>query len=209
MILKNFVVFEGLDGTGTTSQIRLLQQAFTSCGRQDAVYFTYEPTGSPIGKLIREALSGAAGFDAKTIAYLFGADRCEHIYGKEGILEQLQAEKAVFSDRYLFSSLAYQGLDAGKELARAINAPFPLPEYLFFFDLSAKTAMKRIEKRNIPREIYEKEAFQQKVADEYEVIFRYYAKTAPDMRIIRIDAAQTIEEIHKSIWSIVCNLPIV
>lgn len=209
MILKNFVVFEGLDGTGTTSQIRLLQEAFASRGRQNAVYFTCEPTGSPIGKLIRKVLSGAVGFDAQTIAYLFGADRCEHIYGKEGILEQLQAGKAVFSDRYLFSSLAYQGLDAGKELARAINAPFPLPEYLFFFDLSAKTAMKRIEKRNIPREIYEKEAFQQKVADAYEAIFRYYAETAPDMRIIRIDAGQTIEEIHKNIWSIVCNLPIV
>ena len=160
-------------------------------------------------EVLSEALSGAAGFDAKTIAYLFGADRCEHIYGKEGILEQLQAGKAVFSDRYLFSSLAYQGLAAGKDLARAINAPFPLPEYLFFFDLPAKTAMERIKKRNIPQEIYEKEAFQQKVANEYQAIFRYYAETAPDMRIIRIDAAQTIAEIHEKIWSIVCNLPIV
>ena len=209
MILKNFVVFEGLDGTGTTSQIRLLREAFAARGRQDTVYFTCEPTGGSIGKLIREALSGVAGFDAKTIAYLFGADRCEHIYGKEGILEQLQAGKAVFSDRYLFSSLAYQGLAAGKDLARAINAPFPLPEYLFFFDLPAKTAMERIEKRNIPREIYEKEAFQQKVADEYHAILRYYAETAPDMRIIRIDAAQSIAEIHEKIWSIVGNLPIV
>ena len=69
--------------------------------------------------------------------------------------------------------------------------------------------MERIGKRNIPREIYEKEAFQQKVADEYHVIFRYYAETAPDMRIIRIDAAQTIAKIHENIWSIVYNLPIV
>ena len=209
MILKNFVVFEGLDGTGTTSQLRLLREAFATRGLQNAVYFTCEPTGDSIGKLIREALSGAAGFDAKTSAYHFGADRCEHIYGKEGILEQLQAGKAVFSDRYLFSSLAYQGLAAGKDLARAINAPFPLPEYLFFFDLPAKTAMERIKKRNIPQEIYEKEAFQQKVANEYQAIFRYYAETAPDMQIIRIDAAQSITEIHEKIWSIVCNLPIV
>ena len=209
MILKNFVVFEGLDGTGTTSQIRLLREAFAARGRQDAVYFTCEPTDGSIGKLIREALSGAVGLDAQTIAYLFGADRCEHIYGKEGILEQLRTGKAVFSDRYLFSSLAYQGLAAGKELAQAINAPFPLPEYLFFFDLPAKTAMERIEKRNIPREIYEKEAFQQKVAAEYQSIFQYYTETEPDMRIIRIDAARTITEIHKKIWSNVCNLPIV
>ncbi|UTC48056.1 dTMP kinase [Treponema vincentii] len=209
MILKNFVVFEGLDGTGTTSQLRLLREAFTTRGLQDTVYFTCEPTGDSIGKLIREALSGAAGFDAKTIAYLFGADRCEHVYGKSGILTQLQAGKAVFSDRYLFSSLAYQGLDAGKELAQTINAPFPLPEYLFFFDLPASTAMARIEKRNIPREIYEKETFQQKVATEYQAIFRHYAETAPDMRILRINASKTIEEIHENIWRIVCNLPIV
>ena len=209
MILKNFVVFEGLDGTGTTSQIRLLREAFAARGRQDTVYFTCEPTEGSIGKLIREALSGAVCLDAQTIAYLFGADRCEHIYGKEGILAQLKAGKAVFSDRYLFSSLAYQGLAAGKELAQAINAPFPLPEYLFFFDLPAKTAMERIEKRNIPREIYEKEAFQQKVAAEYQSIFQYYTETEPDMRIIRIDAAQTIAEIHEKIWSNVCNLPII
>ena len=69
--------------------------------------------------------------------------------------------------------------------------------------------MERIEKRNLPREIYEKEAFQQKVADEYHAILRYYAETAPDMRIINIDAAQKIAEIHKKIWSIVGNLPIV
>ena len=209
MILKNFVVFEGLDGTGTTSQLRLLQEAFAALGRQDVVLFTCEPTDDSIGKLIRQALSGALEVDAKTVAYLFGADRCEHIYGKEGIVAQLQTGKAVFSDRYLFSSLAYQGLAAGKELARVLNAPFPLPEYLFFFDLPAKTAMERIEKRNLPREIYEKEAFQQKVADEYHAILRYYAETAPDMRIIRIDAAQSIAEIHEKIWSIVGNLPIV
>lgn len=208
MILKNFVVFEGLDGTGTTSQLRLLQEAFTARGLQDAVYFTSEPTGNPIGRLIREALAGTAGFDEKTIAYLFGADRCEHIYGKDGITAQLQAGKTVFSDRYLFSSLAYQGLAASKELARNINGTFPLPEYLFFFDLPAKNAMERIEKRNTPREIYEKEAFQQKVAGEYYDILRYYAGAAPEMRIIRIDAGQTMTEIHEAVWSIVYNLPI-
>ena len=208
MILKNFVVFEGLDGTGTTSQLNLLQEAFAARGMQDCVYFTCEPTAGSIGHLIREALSGVAGFDAKTIAYLFGADRCEHIYGKGGILEQQRARKAVFSDRYLFSSLAYQGLVAGRELTRNINAPFPLPEYLFFFDLPAKTAMERIKKRNIPQEIYEKEAFQQKVAGEYHALLQYYAETAPDMRIIRIDASESIIKIHENIWNIVCNLPI-
>ena len=208
MLLKNFVVFEGLDGTGTTSQMQLLQEAFATRGMQQSVYFTCEPTGGAIGKLIREALSGAAAFDAKTIAYLFGADRCEHIYGRDGILDQLKAGKAVFSDRYFCSSLAYQGLAAGQELAQTINGTFPLPEYLFFFDLPAKTAMERVEKRNTPLEIYEKEAFQQKVADEYYAILQHYAEIAPDMKMIKIDAAESIAKIHQTIWSIVQNLPI-
>ncbi len=208
MILKNFVVFEGIDGTGTTSQLRLLQEAFSTRGGSDRVHFTCEPTDGAIGRLIREALSGSTGFDAKTIAYLFGADRCEHIYGQGGILKQLQGNKAVFSDRYLFSSLAYQGFAAGKRLSQALNAPFPLPEYLFFFDLPAKTAMERVEKRNMPREIYEKEAFQQKVADEYRAILDAYSNSDPDMCIIRIDASESIAEIHEKIWRIVQNLPI-
>ena len=208
MVLKNFVVFEGIDGTGTTSQLRLLQEAFTASGGANRVHFTCEPTDGAIGRLIREALSGAAGFDAKTIAYLFGADRCEHIYGKGGILEQLHGGKAVVSDRYLFSSLAYQGFAAGKVLTQAINEPFPLPEYLFFFDLPAKTAMERVEKRNMPREIYEKEAVQQKVADEYRTILAAYSNLAPDMHIIHIDASESIMDIHQKIWSILQNLPI-
>ena len=68
--------------------------------------------------------------------------------------------------------------------------------------------MERIKKRNIPQEIYEKEAFQQKVAEEYRTLLQYYAETAPDMRIIRIDASESIIKIHENIWNIVCNLPI-
>ncbi|MEL3905845.1 MAG: dTMP kinase [Treponema sp.] len=208
MILKRFIVFEGLDGTGTTSQLRLLQDAFTREGLGGKVYFTCEPTDGSIGKLIRAALSGAVCFDPKTIAYLFGADRCEHIYGADGIVNKTQAGLTVFSDRYLFSSLAYQGLTAGQELAHRVNDPFPLPEYVFFFDLPAKTAIQRIEQRNAPREIYEKETFQTEVAEAYTRIFQHYGSSAPDMQVIRIDAAETIEKIHKKIWNIVRKLPI-
>lgn len=208
MILKNFIVFEGLDGTGTTSQLRLLQEAYAGRGLQERVYFTYEPTDSPIGRMIRSALSDASLFHAQTVAYLFGADRCEHIYGKNGIIEHLDAQQAVFCDRYLFSSLAYQGLTAGEPCAQAVNGLFPLPEYLFFFDLPAETAMQRIAQRNMPREIYEQEPFQQRVAQAYEYVLRQYERTVPEMRIIRIDAAEPIRKIHENIWSTVRNLPI-
>ena len=207
MILKNFVVFEGLDGTGTTSQIRLLREAFASCGRQDAVHFTCEPTGGSIGKLIRETLSGVAGFDAKTIAYLFGADRCEHIYGKEGILAQLQAGKAVFSDRYLFSSLAYQTAAGAADLAKLQNEGFPLPEFLFFFDLPVDISMDRVMGRSNTLEIYEEKTFQYKVQDEYKKIIDEYRLKEPKMNIVIINAVEQIEEIHEKLWSILKDLP--
>lgn len=158
MILKNFVVFEGLDGTGTTSQIRLLQEAFASRGRQDAVLFTCEPTDGSIGKLIREALSGTVDFDAQTIAYLFGADRCEHIHGKEGILAQLRAGKAVFSDRYLFSSLAYQGLAAGKNWHGQSMRRFRSPN--ISFSLTCRRKLRWSESKNgISRGKYTKKRY--------------------------------------------------
>ncbi len=207
MILKNFIVFEGLDGAGTTTQLKLLKEAYTHKKSIANTLFTCEPTESPIGKLIRTALAGNTVMDSKTIAYLFGADRNEHIYGKNGILEALNNQQAVFSDRYLFSSLAYQGLAAGQEIAHRLNDTFPLPEYLFFFDIPATTAMNRIEKRGEAREVYEKESFQHTVAQAYNTILAHYQETAPEMHIIRLNAEETTEEIHKKIWSIVKDLP--
>ncbi len=207
MILKNFIVFEGLDGSGTTTQLKLSQDAHAQAGTLNRIHITCEPTDSPIGKLIRAALSGGNPVEAKTLAYLFGADRNEHIYGKDGIQEHLTAGQAVVSDRYLFSSLAYQGLTAGTELAYRINGAFPLPEYLFFFDVPVSTAIDRIRLRGDPLEVYEKKSFQGNVAEAYNTVLQVYTETAPDMQIIRLNAEEKAEEIHKKIWSIVKNLP--
>ena len=108
MVLSNFVVLEGIDGSGTTSQLRLLKEKFALEDKGNSVVFTQEPTSGSIGILIRSALQGSSVFAPETMTRLFAADRCEHLYGKEGIKAALTAGKAVFSDRYLFSSLAYQ-----------------------------------------------------------------------------------------------------
>lgn len=205
MVLKNFIAFEGIDGSGTTTQLRLLAQACQE--RQQPVYFTQEPTDGHIGKLIRQALAGAVCLHEKTIAYLFGADRCEHLYGADGIQAQLNAGKAVISDRYVFSSLAYQGLTAGDAITASINGSFPLPEYLFFFDMPVDAALERVKKRQSPQEVYENAAFQHEVAEKYKTVLLRAAQAVPDMRLVRLDATQKIEEIHKIIWSIVKDLP--
>ncbi|MGP1454146.1 MAG: dTMP kinase [Treponema sp.] len=205
MVLKNFIAFEGIDGSGTTTQLGLLAQACQ--GRQQAIHFTQEPTDGPIGQLIRQVLAGTIHLHEKTLAYLFGADRCEHLYGVNGIQAQLAAGKAVVSDRYVFSSLAYQGLTAGDALAVALNGPFPLPEYLFFFDIPVDAALKRVKNRRGTQEVYENAAFQHEVAEQYKTVLLRAAQAVPEMRVVRIDAMQKIEETHKIIWSIVKDLP--
>ncbi len=207
MILSNFVVFEGIDGAGTSSQIRLLKEKFALEGKEETVVFTQEPTNGEIGKLIRKVLQGSIEMAPETTARLFAADRCEHLYGKAGIIEQAESGKLVFSDRYLFSSLAYQTSTGAGELTKAQNADFPLPEILFFFDLDVNLSMDRVSSRSNMLEIYEEESFQSKVRQEYLKIIENYEKTEPEMKIVRIDASQSMEEIHKKIWSYVENLP--
>lgn len=210
MILRNFCVFEGIDGTGTTTQLRLLKEAFA---RRDGiengtVHFTCEPSSSSIGVLIRKILKGDIKVHPDTLARLFASDRCEHLYGDSGIVKTLDAGKAVFSDRYFFSSLAYQGESGDPELSRKLNEDFPLPEYLFFFDLDSSKAMDRVEARQGDLEIFEKREFQQKVRSRYLEIITGYERSQSGMKVVRIDASLPIETIAKNIWSEIAHLPI-
>ncbi len=203
MIARNFVVFEGIDGTGTTTQLQILRRKFAG----KPVHFTCEPTDGRIGSLIREALRGTVKFTPETMAFLFASDRNEHLFGNTGIMENIGNGQAVFCDRYLFSSLAYQGSGIQKKLTESLNSQFPLPEYLFFFDLDPETAMRRVLKRGGELEIYEKLTFQQEVSRRYRDIIAGYRETNPQIRIVDIDASQTIDVISQKIWSIVKDLP--
>jgi dTMP kinase len=209
MLLRNFVVFEGIDGTGTTTQLDRLKARYAErfSGEKVPVFFTCEPTGSEIGKLVRKGLKGDPEFTPDTMARLFAADRGEHIYGKDGIVSHLKEGYAVYSDRYFFSSLAYQGSAGDPDLPRALNRDFPLPEYLFFFDIDPDAAMDRVERRALPLEIYEKREFQKRVRERYLEVIADYERSESEMRVIRIDAARPIDEIAEKIWSIAQNLP--
>ena len=197
MVLKNFVVFEGIDGAGTSTQIKRLVESAPK-----KFIATAEPTGLPTGKFLRRMLSGEFHVDEKTNAYLFAADRCEHIFGKGGVKELCDSGKIVVSDRYFFSSLAYQSVSCGLELPMLLNSPFPLPEYLFFFEINPEISLGRVNARNEQKEIYENIEAQKKIAALYEkVISMYEADPAKreEMKIIRIDAAKSIAEIADEI----------
>lgn len=191
MILKNFIVFEGIDGSGTTTQIKKLTESFSP----ESVFTTSEPTGNETGKFIRRVLKGDFCADGRTAAYLFAADRCEHIYGAGGIEEALKNGKLAVSDRYIFSSLAYQSIFCGAELPRLLNSPFPLPELLFYFKIDAETAISRVTKRGGQIEIYEKLDLQRKIAARFDEIISEYKLHEPEMRIVTIDAKDSLENI--------------
>ena len=197
MILKNFIVFEGIDGAGTSTQIKKLIE-------RDTTRFvpTAEPTSNETGKFLRRMLGGEFTVDEKTNAYLFAADRCEHIFGKGGVQELCESGKIVVSDRYFFSSMAYQSVSCGEELPKLLNSPFPLPEYLFYFVINPEISLGRVNARGEHKEIYETIEKQKKIAEQYEKVISEYEKNAAEtgMKIIRINAADTIENISGIIW---------
>ena len=206
MVLKNFIVFEGIDGAGTSTQIKLLVERGNSCNKTGMPCFTAtaEPTDSETGRFLRRILGGDFSVDEKTNAYLFAADRCEHIFGKGGVKELCEKGKIVVSDRYFFSSLAYQSVSCGDELPALLNSPFPLPEILFYFEINPEISLERVNARGEHKEIYEKIELQRAIASQYDKIIKSYEKTACEtgMKIFRIDASRSIEAIAEQIWNL-------
>lgn len=192
MILENFIVFEGIDGSGTTTQIKKLVDK-----NREKFIATAEPTSTETGKFLRKMLAGDFSVNEKTAAFLFAADRAEHIYGKNGIIQMLEEGKTVISDRYLFSSLAYQSVSCGKELPRLVNSTFPLPQYLFYFQIDPEISLSRVNSRNEKKEIYEKIDIQKKTAALYDEVVAEYEKSSSQtgMTVIRVDASKSIEEV--------------
>ena len=203
-ILKNFAVFEGGDGSGTTTQIKMLCDKFPH-NALETFYNTFEPTDGNIGRLIRQGLRGEIQFNAETIAYLFAADRSEHIFAKGGIKERCERGELVVSDRYVHSSLVYQGITCGDDLPALLNRDFPVPELLLFFDLDPEIAQKRIESRS-QKEIYEKLEFQILVRNRYRALLPALADSGCHVEII--DASKTAEEVSAEVWGALSKMPI-
>ncbi len=202
MVLKNFIVFEGIDGSGTSTQLKLLSKAFND------IVITAEPTDKETGKFLRRMLAGDFSVSEKTNAFLFAADRCEHLYGKGGIVETCESGKIVVSDRYIFSSLAYQTASGAEELPVLLNSTFPLPQVLFYFVINPEISLSRVNARSGKKEIYEKIEIQKKIADMYEKVISSYEQDSSKngMKVIRIDATKPIKEISVQIQEAVKSL---
>ncbi len=194
-----FLVFEGIDGAGTTSQQRWLCERLASLGYQ--VHKTAEPTGNPVGRLIRGVLRGEhAPFSAHALALLFAADRADHLARE--IEPSLADGKIVVCDRYVLSSLAYQTF-AGVplDLVQQINATFRVPDLTVYFDLPVEVAAQRRAKRGQAQEIFEVDDFQRGVESLYRSQASTWLKSGRPIQFV--DAARSFDEVSAQLETLV------
>ncbi|MBC2703390.1 dTMP kinase [Desulfobacula sp.] len=164
-----FIVFEGIDGSGKSTQIKKISKRLQGFGYK--IYSTFEPTDGPIGSLIRQMLSGKVATDQRTIASLFAADRTDHLVNKvNGIRHRVDQGEIVICDRYYFSSYAYhaQYIDMKWVIhANSLNAEILRPDVTIFIDVDPKVCLERIKNSRSSFEMYEKLDIMKKVRANY------------------------------------------
>lgn len=185
-----FIVFEGIDGSGKSTQIAALHEYLLSKGIPTER--TFEPTDSVFGSLIRQCLRGEIETDEKTIAALFVADRLDHLHNqKNGLIRKINEGITVLSDRYYFSSYAYHGaylpmdwvIGANRLAAEALR-----PDLTVFLDLAPEVAMERIGKRGEAKERYEKLESLRLIRQKYFEAFEKLSGTET-VRIVNCDGS--------------------
>ena len=197
-----FIVFEGIDGAGKTTQIDLLTKYLRENGRR--VMRTAEPTESVSGGLLRDALGGIAKRSACEMAALFVLDRIFHnVNPINGIEKMLSDGVDVICDRYYYSSLAYQGSETDPEWVRAMNLNCPeirRPDLCIFLDLTPEQSMERIGKGRVTLEVYENVERLTRVRQQF---FDVFDSLGENERICVVNAARSVEEIHREIVELV------
>jgi len=196
---KLFIAFEGIDGSGKSTQVKLLTENLKNAGHK--VYFTFEPTDSPIGSVIRNILNHRIEADHKTIAGLFVADRLDHLLNKtSGILKKLEEGYTVITDRYYFSSYAYHSthmpLDWVIE-ANSLSAELLRPDINIYIDISPETGMKRLNSGRNSVDLFENIENLKNVRDKY---FEAFDKLKSKEKIFITDGNRSPEIIAQDIW---------
>ncbi|TYQ18421.1 UNVERIFIED_CONTAM: dTMP kinase [Acetivibrio alkalicellulosi] len=195
-----FIAFEGIDGSGKSTQIRNLLNRLNDYGIR--CYETKEPTDSPIGSLIHQIMTGRISADNRVIASLFVADRVDHLLNKtDGICQKIDNGITVITDRYYFSSYAYHSVDMEMDWviqANSISADILRPTVTVFLDVPVKKALERIERERFHVELFEKEERLRKVRDKY---FEAFEKLKSEENIVIVDSSGSIEEVFENIWN--------
>lgn len=194
-----FIVFEGIDGSGKSTQIRMISKRIQEQNLQ--VYTTFEPTAGPIGSLIRQMLSGKIKTDQRTLAFLFAADRMDHLVNEEnGIRKKIDKGELVLCDRYYFSSYAYHAQYMDMEWvihANSLNAEILRPDLTIFIDVEPETCLERITNNRSDFEMYEKIDIMKKVRINY---LKAFEQLRDFEKIVVIDGNNAVDHVGDAIF---------
>lgn len=200
-----FITIEGTDGSGKSTQIELLMDYLRKKGAD--VIFTREPGGTQISEKIREIILDVDNSEMTGIteALLYAAARSQHV--EEKIIPALEAGKIIVCDRFVDSSIAYQGAarGLGAEKIMGINEAALhgiMPDMTLFFDLSPeKGILRKKNERALDRLEKEKMDFHEKVYEGYKNLCKKYPE-----RIKPIDADRSIDEVHSEVIEVIDGL---
>ena len=215
-----FIVVEGIDGAGTTTQGQDLAVYLQQKGRP--TIFTKEPSRGPVGATIQLALAGritgrvlngtdgnppvsdddpamSTRLDSRTMALLFAADRFDHL--KAEIKPNLEKGHTVICDRYLMSTLAYQGLRLERDWLLSINRFALTPDLTIFLDTDVVSARTRFRSTRWSSDIYEGIAEQKQVREKYHDLIN--AEIAALGPVVRVDSSLTRSKVRNAIRQVV------
>ncbi|MGF1488230.1 MAG: dTMP kinase [Prochloraceae cyanobacterium] len=200
-----FIVLEGIDGSGTSTQASLLNDYFLNNNKK--VILSPEPSSGPIGNLIRQIMKkrvilteNKPKFDEQ-MAYLFAADRHDHLYNDiDGVFKLINEGCHVISTRYYFSSLAYNcQTQADWDFIKSLNQRFPNPDLVIYIDLPVEISLQRLRDRP-QKEIYETKDKLIQVSQNYRDIFAEYTGL-----LLQVNGTQSKEEIYQKIVTFITN----
>ncbi len=194
-----FIVIEGLDGSGKSTQIQRLADYYKS--KSEKVYVTAEPTDFETGSYLRRILSESQDKNMYLQAALFLADRLEHITHPEfGIKKYLDEGYVVICDRYYYSSFAYQGTATDMDWVMNLNLgckEILTPDLCIFLDVNPNTCKERIDRVREKPELYEKDiALMSKIRENFLSVLK---RLQHDQNIVIIDANKELEDVEKEI----------
>jgi len=198
-----FIVFEGLDGSGKSTQLRSLYRRLSNENKRAEV--TCEPTKGDVGKMIRKCLSYQIPADSHVIAALFAADRLDHIMRPDGLLNMLAEDVYILCDRYYLSSYAYQSMDIDLDWVMDINAVSVRklkPDCHIFIDITPELAMERLTKRK-RLEMFEE---YEKLKLIYENFHNVIEKLKDTENIVVIDGGKTERAVTEDVWNVISAL---
>ncbi|MEO8414214.1 MAG: dTMP kinase [Ginsengibacter sp.] len=208
MIKNLFIALEGIDGSGKSTQVKLLTENLTKAGHK--VYSTFEPTDSPIGSIIRNIFSHTMEADHRTIAGLFVADRLDHLLNKtNGILKKLTDGYTVITDRYYFSSYAYQGTHMPVDWvieANSLSADLLRPDLNIYIDILPEISMTRLQKARSSIELYESIENLTHVRDKY---FEIFERLKFKETVFITEGDRSPEIIAADIWTAIAEISLV